>query len=99
MESSFNTQPPPRPENYQPVRPDNYLVVAILTTICCCMPFGIVSIVYAAKVDGLYRGGLYQEAEYASSQARKWAIIAAVVGVTVQVLYVVLYSAALASML
>ena len=48
MESSFNTHQPPRPENYQPVRPDNYLVVAILTTICCCMPFGIVSIVYAS---------------------------------------------------
>ncbi|MGM9694189.1 MAG: CD225/dispanin family protein [Alloprevotella sp.] len=97
MESSFNPQQPPCPENYQPARPDNYLVVAILTTLCCCMPLGVVSIVYAAKVDGLYRGGLYQEAEDAAAQARKWAIISAVVGVTVQVLYLIVYAAALAS--
>ena len=36
--------------NQPPVKPSNNLVWAILTTICCCLPFGIVSIVYAAKV-------------------------------------------------
>ena len=30
----------------------NYLAQAILVTIFCCLPFGIVSIVYAAQVNG-----------------------------------------------
>ena len=34
-------------------KPENYLVVAILSTILCCWPAGVVSIVYAAKVNGL----------------------------------------------
>ena len=39
--------------------PPNYLVWAILTTIFCCLPFGIVSIVFAAQVNGKYAGGDY----------------------------------------
>jgi len=35
----------------------NYLVQAILCTICCCLPFGIVAIVYAAQVNGKVAGG------------------------------------------
>ena len=30
----------------------NYLKSAILTTVFCCLPFGVVSIVYAAQVNG-----------------------------------------------
>jgi len=80
---------------YPPVpKPDNYLVWAILSTICCCLPFGIVSIVYAAKVDGLYSGGQYQQAREASENAKKWAIISAVVGIAVSVVYLIFYAVA-----
>lgn len=64
-----------------PPQPDNYLVWAILTTICCCLPFGIVSIVYAAKVNSLYLAKQYDAALEASNNAKKWAIIAAVCGI------------------
>lgn len=40
-------------------KPDNNLVWAILSTFLCCMPFGIVSIVFAAQVDGKYAMGDY----------------------------------------
>ena len=33
-----------------PVNIPNYLVQAILVTICCCLPAGIVAIVFAAQV-------------------------------------------------
>ena len=36
----------------RPLKPESYLVWAILSTVCCCLPFGVVSIVYASKVDG-----------------------------------------------
>ena len=53
-------------------KPSNFLVWAILSTIFCCLPFGIVSIVYASKVDGLWYAGKYVEAQNAASKARTW---------------------------
>jgi len=53
-------------------KPNNFLVFAILSTIFCCLPFGIVSIVYASKVDRLWYAGNYVEAQDAASKARTW---------------------------
>ncbi len=68
-------------------KPDNYLVWAILSTVLCCLPFGIVSIVYAAKVDGLYASGDYSRAKEASDKAKQFALISCVAGIVVSVLY------------
>ena len=35
-------------QGQRPLKPDNNLVWAILCTLLCCLPFGIVSIVYAS---------------------------------------------------
>lgn len=77
--------PVPGPGGQQ--KPDNYLVWAILTTIFCCIPFGIVSIVNAAKVDGAWANGDYATAISASQSAKKWAIIAASIGVVFAIVY------------
>jgi Interferon-induced transmembrane protein len=71
--------------------PDNYLVWAILVTVLCCLPFGIVSLVYSTKVSGLWAQGQYAEAQAASDNAKKWAIIGAIVGVIAAVIGVILY--------
>jgi ABC-type Fe3+ transport system permease subunit len=91
-------QPPQQPgwQGQQPGwqgarEPDNYLVWAILTTIFCCLPFGIVSIVYSTKVSGLWSQGRYDEAQAASNNAKKWAIITAIVGAVVSVISIILY--------
>ncbi len=68
-------------------KPDNYLVWAILSTVLCCLPLGIVSIVYAAKVDGLYASGDYSGAKEASDKAKQFALISCVAGIVVSVLY------------
>lgn len=73
-----------------PPKPSSNLVWGILTTLLCCLPLGIVSIVQAAKVDGLYMAGRYAEAQSASDSARKWAIIAAATGLVLAALWVVL---------
>ena len=73
--------PPSRP------RPNNNLVIAILSTVLCCLPAGIVAIVQAGKVNGLYDTGRYAEAQAAADQAKKWSIISAVAAVVVGVLY------------
>jgi hypothetical protein len=59
----------------------NYLVHAILVTLCCCLPFGIVSIVYATQVNTKRDTGDIAGALEASNNAKKWAMIGAGVGV------------------
>ncbi|BBX98693.1 CD225/dispanin family protein [Mycobacterium lacus] len=71
--------------------PDNYLVWAILVTVLCCLPFGIVSIVYSTRVSGLWSQGRYAEAQAASANAKKWAIIGAITGAVVAAIFAVLY--------
>lgn len=68
--------------------PNNYLVWAILTTVLCCLPAGIVSIVKASQVNGKWSSGDAAGAQEASRQARQWAIISAAVGVVVLIVYV-----------
>ena len=53
----------------------NHLVWAILVTIFCCLPFGIVSIVYAAQVNGKVAAGDIVGAREASQKAKIWAWI------------------------
>ncbi|MCR6483256.1 CD225/dispanin family protein [Amycolatopsis sp. OK19-0408] len=82
---------PGGPGGYQPgPPPSNNLVWAILTTIFCCLPFGIVSIVQAAKVNSLWAQGQTAAAQEAANAAKKWAIISAIVGVVLSVLYIIL---------
>ena len=77
--------------------PDSHLVWAILCTVLCCIPLGIVSIVYSTKVSGLWAQGRYAEAQSAADSAKKWAIIGAVVGAVSYVIGVVLWFAFVAA--
>jgi len=70
----------PNDPNAVPPMPDNYLIWAILATICCCIPSGIVAIFYAAKVSPAYYSGDYIAALDASSKAQLWVIISFVAG-------------------
>ena len=56
----------------------NYLVWAILTTLFCCLPLGVVSIVYASQVDGRRAAGDLPGAYSASRKAGWWAVASAV---------------------
>ena len=73
------------------MKPDNNLVWAILSTICCCLPFGIVSIIYATQVNSLYLSGQYAAAQDSASKASKWAMIATISGVVIGVAYFLFY--------
>lgn len=67
----------------------NHLVGAILVTLFCCLPFGIVSIVYAASVNGKVASGDIEGAQVASQKAMKWLKIAFILGIIAQVLNLV----------
>ena len=67
--------PPATPGPYVP----NHLVWAILSTLFCCLPLGIVSIVFAAQVDGKRAAGDLAGAQEASRKALNWAIASALI--------------------
>ena len=58
----------------------NYLVQSILVTLCCCMPFGIVALVFSAQVNSKLAAGDVAGAEAASRSARTWIIVTLIAG-------------------
>ncbi|MBO4370685.1 MAG: CD225/dispanin family protein [Paludibacteraceae bacterium] len=89
MENQLENQNVQPQAGYKPRRPDNYLVWAILSTVCCCVPFGIVSIVFSSKVDRLYDDGEYEEAQMTADKAKKWAVISAASAAAFVLLYII----------
>ncbi|MCG5212465.1 CD225/dispanin family protein [Streptosporangium soli] len=71
--------------------PDNHLVAAILTTLFCCLPFGIVSIVKSSQVNSKWAAGDYQGAIVASDEAKTWWKRALITGLIVNIAIVILY--------
>ncbi len=70
----MSVPPPQSTGEYIP----NHMVWAILTTLFCCLPLGVVSIVYASQVDGKRAAGDIAGARIAADKARFWAIASAV---------------------
>lgn len=74
--------PAPSPWTPPTPRPDipTYLPHAIIVTLCCCLPFGIPAIVYAAQVTRKLDAGDVEGAREASRKARMWFWIAFALG-------------------
>jgi hypothetical protein len=60
--------------------PPNYLLWAILTTIFCFWPVGIVSIVFSTQVNAKWARGDLEGAQASSRKAKTFAIVTAAVG-------------------
>ena len=83
----YGTPPPPPPGPYgygggayggpPGPKPDNHLVWAILSTVLCCLPVGIASIVFASQVDSKWSAGDFAGARESSEKAKKFAILSA----------------------
>ena len=66
---------------------ENWLVEAILVTLLCCLPFGVVGIIFAAQVNTKQQAGDNEGAEKARKEAAKWTKIGFWVGLGCIVLY------------
>ena len=60
---------------------ENWLVESILVTILCCLPFGVVGIIYAAQVNTKLAAGDNDGAEKARREAAKWTKIGFWIGI------------------
>ena len=93
-------QPPMYPAGYAPGSVPNYLWQSIVVTVLCCLPFGVVSIVYAAKVDSLLIRGDIVGATAASKSAKNWAIAglaSGALGIGIYLIFVVFIAAGAAA--
>ena len=64
--------PPQQPYAPQQPVPPTHLVGAILVTLFCCLPFGIVAIIKAANTSSAISQGNYEQAAQSSAEAMKW---------------------------
>lgn len=69
--------------------PPTYMTQAIFLTLCCCLPLGIVSIIYASQVEGKYNNGDFSGAQSASDMAKGFIIGGFISGLILAILYIV----------
>ncbi len=82
--------PPPPPMSMGQNQVPNYLVQSILVTLCCCMPLGIVAIIFSAQVNNALAIGNFAGAQEASRKAKMWCIIALACGLVSNALGIIL---------
>ncbi|MBD5240848.1 MAG: DUF4339 domain-containing protein [Barnesiella sp.] len=70
---------PEAPRQVEPM-PPTYLVWSILTMLFCCVPSGIVAIIYSSKVSSRFNSGDYGGAKKASDTAAIWILVTVVLG-------------------
>ena len=68
----------------------NYLVWSILATLFCCVPGGIIGIIYSNKANTAKMMGDYAGALQANKTAKTWLIVSVVTWVVLVGLYIVL---------
>lgn len=74
--------------------PDNCLVWAVLATVVCCLPLGLVALLKASHVNDYWLMGQRDLARRTATEARNYCILAFGVGVALQLLYVLFAVAA-----
>ena len=87
--------PPPhmRPQGQRrPISPQtpNYLPQAILVTLFCCLPFGIVAIIHASQVSGKVSSGDLEGARESGDKAKFWCWVSFGTGLVGMILYFML---------
>lgn len=75
----------PPPVNAAAPAPSNNLVFAIIATVLsvvfCCLPHGLISLIFALQVNSKAAAGNIQGAMNAAKHAKIWAIVSIIVSV------------------
>lgn len=62
-------KPVPIPREAPP-KVANHIVLSVIMTAFCCLPFGIAAVISATQVDALLKSGEYEKARAASDRTR-----------------------------
>ena len=89
----YQAQTPYQPQSQQvPQGPVNtWLVPAVLATLFCCLPFGIVSIVFASKANSALSSQDYQLASENAAKAKTWFWVAFGCGIVSGLIQVLMF--------
>jgi len=79
---------PPRQTQQAP--PKTWLLESVLATIFCCLPAGLVGIIYASNVESHWYKGNREAAVSSANTAKTWTIVSFVVGLVSVLTYVLL---------
>lgn len=79
--------PPNNLPGFAPNIPD-YLVWSIVELLCCCMPFGIVALIFSIQANSAKGVGNYAEAAQKANTAKQFLIWGAVIGGLVNLLLI-----------
>lgn len=71
--------------------PKTWLLESILATIFCCLPLGVVGIIYASKIESAWYAGNRELALSSARSAKSWTIAAFWVGLGSCLLYIIFY--------
>ncbi|MFD0775352.1 CD225/dispanin family protein [Streptomonospora algeriensis] len=106
-----NQPPPPPPGGYGPPGgsggypgaggtepPNDFLVPAILSMFCC-FPFAIPAILSAAKVNAQWNLGDYAGAQERAAKAKRFTLIAVIIGVVWYLVWTIGYFGLIASIM
>lgn len=63
--------------------PSTYLAWSIITMLICCIPTGIVALIYSCKVSSRWATGDFDGARKASETAAMWIIVSVVLGLII----------------
>ncbi len=67
--------------------PPAYLVWSVVMTVLCCLPAGVVAIIFSSQVSSKFYAGDFEGAKRASERAQIWIIVSFVLGVLGNTLY------------
>jgi hypothetical protein len=90
---TYTPPPPPQPSYGGPgpgapaTQVPNYLVQSILVTLCCCLPLGVVAIIFSAQVNSKLAAGDVAGAMDASRKAKLFCWIALGLGIVFMIIW------------
>ena len=82
-----HVRPAPAPYETREPMPPTYMLWAILSTICCCFPAGIVALFFSMSVSSRYYAGDIERAQRNSRMTEIWIIVSVVLGLIGGALY------------
>ena len=95
--TSMAPLPPPNPqwgnlfrgEDYVESPPPSLIGWSIAVLLCCCLPGGIVGLIYGSRANSQFAKGNYAEARSAYETGKNWLIGSAIVSGIINIIYLI----------